>query len=94
MKLIDFFAFIFAGLCYHQTASLTHKMPAGWGQLAGYAIGVEGTYPLFVVLLRRLKVPAEFIVMASAAYQVAFLLVGIGVSIGWFFDSVFHIERE
>jgi len=94
MKLSDFFYFILAGLGLHQTASITHKMPEGWEQLAGTAIGVEGTFPLFVILLKRLKVPNDVIVLASAAYQLAFLMVGIGVAIGWLIDTLFKIDRE
>jgi len=93
MKLSDFFCFILAGFGLHQTSRITRKMPSGWEQLTCYAIGTEGTFPLFIVLLKRMRVPADIIVLASAAYQVAFLLVGLGVALGWLFDGMFKKER-
>ena len=94
MKLRDYFLFILSGLALHQTSSITQNMPTGWGYLAGLVIGVEGTFPVFVILMRRLKVPDDVIIRASAAYQVAFLLVGCGVALGWLLDILLKIDRE
>lgn len=94
MRLRDFFILIGAGLALHQTASITHRMPVGWEQLAGTAIGVEGTFPLFVLMMKRLGLDEETRMRASAAYQLAFLCVGIGVAIGWLVDTMFGVDRQ
>lgn len=93
-NLIEFAISILAGLGLHQTSSITHKMPEGWEQLAGTAIGVEGTLPVFVFFLKKLKVPNDIIFLVVVAYQVAYLLVGVGVALGWLLDLLFHIDRE
>jgi hypothetical protein len=93
MKLRDYFLFIAAGIALHQTASITGKIPHGWERLTAYVIGVEGTFPVFVVLMTRLGVPQDAIIRAGAAFQLAFLLIGIGVAAGWLFDTLFGIDR-
>lgn len=82
------------GIGLHQTASITQKMPTGWGYLAGIAIGVEGTFPAFVILLKRFGLNDDVIIRASAAYQLAFLSIGIGVALGWLFDTFLGIDRS
>lgn len=94
MMIRDFFVFVAAGIALHQTASITQKMANGWGYLAGIAIGVEGTYPAFVVLMKRLGLRDDVIARASAAYQLAFLSIGIGVALGWLFDTLFGVDRS
>lgn len=94
MRRRDYIKYAGVGLALHQTASITHKAPAGWGYLAGLAIGVEGTFPVFLSILKKLKVPAEIITLCGIAYQVAFLMVGAGVALGWILDFIFKIDRE
>ena len=94
MKLRDFFFFIGVGLALHQTASISQNWPNGWEQLGGTAIGVEGTFPIYLILLKRFGLSDDAILKASAAYQTAFLLVGIGVALGWMFDKIFKIQRR
>ncbi len=94
MKLRDYFLFIAAGVALHQTASITGKIPQGWEQLTAYAIGVEGTFPIFVLLMGRLGLPQDAITRAGAAYQLAFLLIGIGVALGWLADTLMGIDRN
>ena len=93
MKLRDYFIFIAAGIALHQTASITGKIPHGWERLTAYVVGVEGTFPVFVLLMARLGISQDVIVRASAAYQLAFLLIGIGVALGWMGDTLFGIDR-
>ena len=94
MRMWDYLTYAFTGLALHQTASITHKAPSGWGYLAGLAIGVEGTFPVFLAILRKLKVPAEIISICGMAYQLAFLMVGAGVALGWLLDFIFKVDRE
>jgi hypothetical protein len=93
MKLRDYFLFIATGIALHQTASITGKIPHGWERLTAYVIGVEGTFPVFVLLMNRLGLPQDAIIRAGAAFQLAFLLIGIGVAAGWLFDTLFGIDR-
>lgn len=94
MKLKDVFLIFGAGLAMHQTASITQKMPKGWGYLAGLVIGVEGTLLAFDHLLKRFGVPDETRSRALAAYQIAFLCVGSGVAFGWLLDTIFNVKRD
>jgi len=94
MKQIFYFlSALIGGLLLHQTASITHKMPEGWEQLAGTTIGVEGTFPFFVMFLKRMGLDSDKIFKASVAYQVAFLCIGIGVALGWLLDTIFQVDR-
>lgn len=93
MKMKDMVLIFLAGLALHQTASITHKMPTGWGYLAGLVIGVEGTMPFFYLLLRRFGVAGPVIALAIAAFELAFLFVGLGVAFGWLIDTIFDIKR-
>ena len=94
MKLRDYFLFIGCGIALHQTASITGKIPHGWNCLTGYVIGVQGAFPAFVVLMKRLGVAQDTIMRASAAYQLAFLLIGLGVASGWLMDALIGIDRS
>jgi uncharacterized membrane protein AbrB (regulator of aidB expression) len=93
-QILYFLAAAIGGLLLHQTASVTHKMPKGWQQLAGTAIGVEGTFPFFVLFLRRMGLHKDKIFMISLAYQAVFLAVGCGVALGWVLDTLFNVDRE
>lgn len=93
-QILYFLAAAVGGLLLHQTASITHKMPKGWQQLAGTTIGVEGTFPFFVLFLKRLGYNKDAIFMVSLAYQAVFLAVGCGVALGWIIDTLFNIDRE
>ena len=94
MKLRDYILFLLAGLALHQTASITHKLPEGWEQLTGTAIGVEGTFPIFLMILNKQKFTGQQIAHAGVAYQIAFLCVGIGVAVGWLIDTLFGVKRS
>jgi len=94
MTFKNYLLFLLVGLGLHQTASITHKLPEGWEQLTGTAIGVEGTFPLFLLILKKQKFTNQQIAHAGVAYQIAFLFVGIGVAIGWMMDTLFGIERS
>lgn len=94
MKLRDVFIIFGVGFALHQTASITQKMPRGWGYLAGLVIGVEGTLPMFDLLLKSLGVSDDVRSRALAAYQIAFLCVGSGVAFGWLVDTIFNIRRD
>ena len=94
MKQIFYFLITFiGGLLLHQTASITLKMPNGWQHLTGPVIGVQGTFPFYVMFLKRLGLDNDKIFKASLAYQVVFLLVGCGVAFGWMLDTIFGIDR-
>jgi hypothetical protein len=84
---------ILTGFGLHQTASFTHKMPEGYEQIFGTSIGVVGTLPVFMLWLKRLSGIKNPFTWAVSAFLIAFLCVGIGVSGGWFWDTLFNIDR-
>ena len=95
MKTIFKFALsILTGLGLHQTASITHKMPEGWEQLAGTTIGVLGAFPIVRMWHKELSDVENPDTRLTAAYLVGFLGVGSGVALGWLLDLLFHIDRE
>lgn len=94
--IIDFTMSILIGLALHQTSSLTQKMPVGWRELTGPAIGVIGSIPSFLLWLygldpMRRKNPYTW---SIAAYLISFLGVGVGVAIGWISDTILNIDRS
>lgn len=89
----DFGVSTLMGFGLHQTASITHKMPEGYEQIFGTSIGVIGTLPIFALWLKRLSGVKNPFTWAIAAFLLAFLGVGVGVSAGWLWDTVFNIDR-
>lgn len=74
-----------AGLFLHQTRRATARLPRGWRDLTNYAVGVAGTFPLFVFWnyrLRELNGRRAYI-----SYLLSFLSVGAGVAAGWMIDT-------
>jgi hypothetical protein len=94
MKIRDVILIFGVGLAMHQTASITQKMPKGWGYLAGIVFGVEATILPFDHLLKRFGLPDDVRARAIAAYQLAFLCVGSGVAFGWILDTIFNVKRD
>ena len=94
MKIKDVILIFAAGLAMHQTASITQKMPKGWGYLAGLAFGVEATIIPFDHLLKQFGVPDDTRSRAIAAFQIAFLCIGSGVAFGWLLDTIFNVRRD
>lgn len=93
LVMIDFVLSVLAGFGLHQTASITHKMPEGYEQIFGTSIGVIGTLPIFCLWLRRLNGIKNPFTWAISAFLLAFLGVGIGVSAGWFADTLGNVDR-
>ena len=94
MKIKDVLLIFAAGVAMHQTASITQKLPKGWGYLAGLAFGVEATILAFDHLLKCFDVPPDTRARALAAYQIAFLCIGSGVAFGWLLDTIFNVRRD
>lgn len=81
MKILAYFVIaIVAGGFYHQAEQHTAKLSDGWGILTNYVIGVVGTLPFFVWLMKLFGMDEKEIVKAFTSFLVAFLAVGIGVS--------------
>ena len=81
MKILAYFvAAIVAGMIYHQAEKHTAKLADGWGSLTNYVIGVTGTMPFFVLLMKMFGMDEKEIIKAVTSFLVAFLAVGIGVS--------------
>ena len=94
MKAIfKFILSMLAGLTLHQTASITHKMPEGWEQLSGTAIGVIGAFPVVRMWYKEFHEVKDLDTRLSAGYLVGFLGVGSGVALGWLLDLLFKVER-
>lgn len=94
MSVIDFVICVLAGLGMHQTASFTQKLPPGFEQLVGTAIGVEGTFVMLVWMLHKFGVPKKWIEIFIIVYQAVYLGVGIGVALGWMWDWAFGVNRR
>ena len=92
-QLFYFLSAVLGGLALHQTASITQKMGKGWEQLAGPTIGVEGTFPFYLMFLKKLGFSNDKIFKAGLAYQAVFLCVGVGVAAGWVLDTLAGIDR-
>lgn len=81
MKILAYFiTAIFAGVILHQAERHTAKLADGWGSLTNYVIGVIGTVPFFVWLMKILGLSEREVVKATTSFLVAFLAIGIGVS--------------
>ena len=94
MNIKQFFLFILAGMGLHQAASFTQKLPLGFESIVGSAVGIEGTFPLFLLMLKSQGASKKEIERAAATYQLSFLCVGIGVAAGWLVDFVFKVRRK
>ena len=81
MKILGYFVCAtMAGIIYHQAERHTAKLADGWGSLTNYVIGVIGTLPFFVWLMKILGLDEKEIVKAVTSFLVAFLAIGLGVS--------------
>lgn len=89
-KIISFFLIsLFAGALLHQAKRKTQELPQGFSNLTDYVIGVEGTSPFFMLLLKILGMKDDDIVKAFLAFQAAFLAIGLGVAGAWWWDTLF-----
>jgi uncharacterized membrane protein AbrB (regulator of aidB expression) len=94
MRTLSYFFFpIVLGFSLHQAIRLTREMPDGWDRLADYVIGVQGTAPVFAMFLKMLGFSNKQIFEAILAFEIAFLMVGIGVSGGWWVDALMKREK-
>lgn len=93
-QLFYFLAAIIGGLLLHQTSSITRKMPKGWQELTGTAIGVQGTLPFFLLLLQRLGFGKDALFRIAVIYEAVYLCVGSGVALGWMLDGLQGVDRE
>lgn len=91
--LLCFFFPVTLGYSLHQAIHLTREMPEGWDRLADYAIGTQGALPVFAIFLKMLGFSNEQIFKAMLAFEIAFLMIGIGVAGGWWTDTLINREK-
>lgn len=63
-------------------------------RLCRYALGVLGTWPMFVLFLKEQQNGHKYNVRESVAYVLSFVFVGIGVFVGYVIDSLIEVGDD
>ena len=88
---------IFGGFVTHRVNdvfdSLPHVFSGGWREITGHIVGVLATYPFLEMIYVTFGIPRELFNKLRAAYLMAFTFFGVGVALGWLYDTVKHNER-
>lgn len=79
------------GFALHQVRRHSSILPYGWRDLAHYSIGVFGTFPLFLLWMRKRITDTD---RAGVAFLLAFLGVGSGIAVGWLVDTFVGADYE
>lgn len=79
------------GFLLHQTRRQTSVFPHGWRDLVHYSVGVFGTFPLFLLWMRKRVSQTD---RAGIAFLMSFLGVGSGVAAGWLVDTFMGANDE
>lgn len=78
-----------AGYVAHQTRRYTDILAHGWRDLVNYAIGVVGSIPFAVLLLRlQPRQDGDDESRCLVAMIIGFVSFGAGVVLGWLLDTI------
>lgn len=85
------------GFLTHRVNDLFDVLPrvfsGGWREITGHIVGVLATYPFVELLYHAFDVPRELYPKLRAAFLMAFTFFGVGVALGWLYDTIQHHER-
>lgn len=85
------------GFVAHRSNDVFDALPGvftgGWREITGHIVGVLGTYPFLELLYHSFDVPRELLPKLRAAFLMAFTFFGVGVALGWLFDTAQHHKR-
>jgi len=88
---------VLGGFIAHKSNDVFDSMPGvfsgGWREITGHIIGVLGAYPFLEMLYPAFGIPRSLFPKLRASYLIAYMFFGIGVALGWLYDTIQHHKR-